>query len=75
VDPGACLDDVEKRKLLSPSGLELRHLGRPASSQSLYRPRFFGSAMSMEYLIVLMTFKMVTRDSAVGIATGYGLDD
>jgi hypothetical protein len=32
----ACLDDVEKRKYLTLPGLELRHLGRPARSQSLY---------------------------------------
>jgi hypothetical protein len=37
VDPIASLDDVEKRKLLTLPGLELRPLGRPASSQSLYQ--------------------------------------
>jgi hypothetical protein len=37
VDPRAGLDDVEKRKFLTLPGLELRHLGRPARSQSLYR--------------------------------------
>jgi hypothetical protein len=37
VDPRAGLDDVEKLKFLPPPGLELRRLGRPASSQSLYR--------------------------------------
>jgi hypothetical protein len=39
VDPRASLDDVEKRKYLTLPGLELRPLGRPASSQSLYRLR------------------------------------
>jgi hypothetical protein len=43
VDPRAGLDDVEKRKLLTPPGLELRPLGRPACSQSLYRLRYPGS--------------------------------
>jgi hypothetical protein len=33
----AVLDDVEKRKFLTLPGLELRPLGRPARSQSLYR--------------------------------------
>jgi hypothetical protein len=33
----AGLDDVEKRKFLTLPGLELRPLGRPARSQSLYR--------------------------------------
>jgi hypothetical protein len=37
--PRAGLDDVEKRKFLPLPGLELRHLGRPARSQSLYRPQ------------------------------------
>jgi hypothetical protein len=32
VDPRASLDDVEKRKFLTLSGLELRPLGRPARS-------------------------------------------
>jgi hypothetical protein len=36
VDLRAGLDDVEKRKFLTLPGLELRPLGRPASSQSLY---------------------------------------
>jgi hypothetical protein len=40
VDPRAGLDDVEKRKFLILQGLELRPLGRPALSQSLYRLRY-----------------------------------
>jgi hypothetical protein len=38
--PGAGLDDVEKRKFLTLPGLELRPLGLPARSQSLYRLRY-----------------------------------
>jgi hypothetical protein len=41
--PRACLDDMEKWKFLPPPGLELRPLGRPARSQSLYRLRYSGS--------------------------------
>jgi hypothetical protein len=37
VSPWAGLDDVEKRKFLTLPEPELRHLGRPARSQSLYR--------------------------------------
>jgi hypothetical protein len=37
VDPRAGLDDVKKRKFLTLPGLELRPLGRPTRSQSLYR--------------------------------------
>jgi hypothetical protein len=36
-DPRASLDDTEKLKFLTLSGLELRPLGRPALSQSLYQ--------------------------------------
>jgi hypothetical protein len=43
VDPRAGLDDVEKRKFLTPQGLELRPLRRPAHRQSLYRLRYPGS--------------------------------
>jgi hypothetical protein len=43
VDPRVGLDDMEKWKFLTLSGLELRPLGRPASSQSLYRLRYGGS--------------------------------
>jgi hypothetical protein len=39
VDPRASLDDVEKRTFLTLLRLELRTLGRPARSQSLYRLR------------------------------------
>jgi hypothetical protein len=35
--PSAGLDDVEKRKFLTLREFELRPLGRPARSQSLYR--------------------------------------
>jgi hypothetical protein len=37
------MDDVEKRKFLTLPELELRPLGRPARSQSLYRLRYPGS--------------------------------
>jgi hypothetical protein len=41
--PRTGLDDVEKRKMLSLLTLELRPLGRPALSQSVYRLRYLGS--------------------------------
>jgi hypothetical protein len=44
VDYRVGLDDVEKRKFLILQGLELRPLGRPASSQSLYRIHYPGSS-------------------------------
>jgi hypothetical protein len=39
----AGLDDVEERKFLTLPGLELRPLGLPVRSQSLYRLRYLGS--------------------------------
>jgi hypothetical protein len=43
VDPRAGLDDVDKRKFLTLSGLEVPPFGRPARSQSLYRLSYPGS--------------------------------
>jgi hypothetical protein len=43
VGPRAGLDAAEKRKFLILPGLELRPLGRPARSQSLYRQHYPGS--------------------------------
>jgi hypothetical protein len=43
VGPRSGLDDVEKRKFLTLPGLELKLLGRPAHSQSLYPTRYPGS--------------------------------
>jgi hypothetical protein len=43
VDPRSGLNDVEKRKFLTLSGLELRPLGRSVRSQSLYQLRYPGS--------------------------------
>jgi hypothetical protein len=45
VDPRAGLEDVGKKKFLTLPGLELRTLGRPARSQSLYRLRYPASRM------------------------------
>jgi hypothetical protein len=42
--PRAGLEGVEKKNFLTPPGLELRPLGRPARSQSLYRLRYPGSS-------------------------------
>jgi hypothetical protein len=40
VGPRTGLDNMENLKFLHPPGLELRPLGRPAHSQSLYRLRY-----------------------------------
>jgi hypothetical protein len=51
VDPRAVLYYFEKRKFLTLRGLELRPLGSPARSQSLYRLRYPGSPYRWEYNI------------------------
>jgi hypothetical protein len=51
VGPRAGLDDFEKRKFLTLLGLEIRPLGRPARSQSLYRLRYPGSRLQGRFLI------------------------
>jgi hypothetical protein len=42
VDPRAGLDNVKKKEFLTLPGLELRTIGRPARSKSLYRLRYSG---------------------------------
>jgi hypothetical protein len=42
MDPRAGTEGVEMRKILTPPGLQLRLLGRPVRSQSLYRLSYFG---------------------------------
>jgi hypothetical protein len=54
VEPRADLDDVEKRKFLTLLGLELRPLGRPVRSQSLYWLRYFGSPQVFSRKIKLL---------------------
>jgi hypothetical protein len=60
VGPRAGLDDVEKRKFLSLSELELRPLGRPARSQSLYRLWFKKEVVVVSHKNVLRVEKWCT---------------
>jgi hypothetical protein len=66
VDHRPGLDDVEQRKLLTLSGLELRPLGRPARSYSLYRLRYPGS---YQYNEVLLLMWVVRQDIHAGNMT------
>jgi hypothetical protein len=68
-DPTAGLDDVEKKKFLTLPGLELRPLGRPARSQSLFRLRYPGfsfffsfsfSSSSSSYYVVSFFLHVLT---------------
>jgi hypothetical protein len=54
VGPRARMDGVENRKFLTLPGLELRQLGRPARSQSLYRLRYPGSSRNIIFVLILM---------------------
>jgi hypothetical protein len=54
VGPRAGLEDVEKRKFLPPPGLELRSLGRPARSESLYRLRYPDSPIIIRIIIIII---------------------
>jgi hypothetical protein len=56
VKPRAGLDEMEKRKFLTLLGLELRPLGRPARSESLYRLRYPGSYKIQQYISDLQVF-------------------
>jgi hypothetical protein len=49
MDVRAGLDEMEERKFLNLPGLELRPLGRPARSLSLYRLRY---ASSLDWEII-----------------------
>jgi hypothetical protein len=53
--PRSHLDDVEKRIFLTLPGLELRPLGRPARSQSLYRLRYSGSIVLFVFFLECVT--------------------
>jgi hypothetical protein len=53
---------LEKWKFLTLPGLELRPLGRPARSQSLYRLSYPGSGSSIISLIFLESFGVHLRD-------------
>jgi hypothetical protein len=52
VDRRAGLDDLERRKFFTLLGLELRHLGRLARSQSLYRLSYPGSLLKISTKII-----------------------
>jgi hypothetical protein len=53
------MDDEERRKIWHLPGLELRSLGRPARSQSLYRLRYAGyykgdNTKNLFYIIIII---------------------
>jgi hypothetical protein len=61
VGPRAGLDDVEKRKLLTLPGLEIRTLGCPARNQSLYRLRYPDSWATHVYNIIFSLLSLFKR--------------
>jgi hypothetical protein len=68
----AGLDDLEKKKFLSPPGFELRPLGRPARSQSLYRLSYPGSSSSpSHYFLAYFPFFFPIGATAPILALAY----
>jgi hypothetical protein len=63
VDLRAGLHDVQKKKFFTLPGLELRPLGRPARSQSLYRLSYPGS------VILSKQFSFINADAMSGNRT------
>jgi hypothetical protein len=61
VGPRVGLEDVEKRKFLTLPGLELRPLGRPARSQSLYRLSYPGSLLHVYSLDTTVLYRRISR--------------
>jgi hypothetical protein len=59
VGPIASLDDLEKRKFLTLTELELRPLGRPDCSQSLYRLRLI--IILLYYMLVQIPRSFIIR--------------
>jgi hypothetical protein len=58
VGPRDGLDDLERRRFLTLPGLELRPLGRPARSQSLYGLRYAGSLTNTEYKLEILNIEV-----------------
>jgi hypothetical protein len=56
VGPKGGVNDVEKRKFLILQGLELRPLGRPSCTQSLYRLRYRGSSIKLSLDIIRLLY-------------------
>jgi hypothetical protein len=70
VDPRAGLGEVEKRKFLIPPGFELRPLGRPVRSKSLYRLRYPGSSV-IEHLqnVTTSNYSVIANSLALQFTT------
>jgi hypothetical protein len=63
VGPRIGLDDVGKRKILPLPGLELRYLGLPGRSQSLYRrcyPGLNGRKLCVKHALIKNTIAKYT---------------
>jgi hypothetical protein len=67
VGPRAGLDDMEKWKFLTLTGIELRHVGRPARTQSLYRLRCRGSSSLPIWINISVTYSRVACTRLQGL--------
>jgi hypothetical protein len=74
VDPRGSVDDMEKRKLMTISGLELRPLSRRARSQSLYWLRYvhFPKKIMRVVIITQLVVLVLVRKNARILVTKQG---
>jgi hypothetical protein len=72
VDPRAGLDDFVKRKFLTLPGLELRSLGHPARSQSLYRLSYPVSFGKYRRLLIVLQYTAFHSCCSEFYISGFG---
>jgi hypothetical protein len=73
VGPRAGLDNVQKRKYLTLPGLELRPIGRPARSQSLYRLSYSGFVANSTLYGTRVHERPPSQETEVSLSTIFSL--
>jgi hypothetical protein len=58
------MDEVQRRKILTLPGLELRSFGRPARSQSLYRLRYPVILLTTTIIIIIIKLDVLQGTKA-----------
>jgi hypothetical protein len=71
VDPRASLNNMEKWKFLTLLGLELRPLGHPACSQSLYRLCYPSSQMQHKVLKIIIQSHKIQLQKGLSYIIGW----
>jgi hypothetical protein len=75
MDPRSGLDDMKNRIFLNLPGLELRPLGRPARSQSLYRLSYLGSYIGRENYLLFYVYYNKFKTTLFWVVQSYSLVD